>query len=277
MLSCCQLCPRQCRINRLEGQKGFCQLGSSAKVASFHLHFGEERVLVGEGGSGTIFFSGCTLSCVYCQNYDISQYRVGEEVSAEELAKMMLHLQEAGAENINLVTPTPHLSIIVEALYLATRNGLKIPVVYNTSGFERVEVLRKLRNLIDIYLPDFKYGDDEIAQRLSGLPRGISYFKVAKKAISEMFRQVGHLKIKEGKAYQGVLVRHLVLPNDLAKSKKVFKALASIAKGMWVNVMDQYWPAWRAKEYPELSRRISQSEYQRAVSLARSFGLRLLD
>lgn len=275
ILENCQLCPRRCRINRLKKERGFCQLGEKPKVSAYHPHYGEELVLVGRGGSGTIFFTSCNLACLYCQNYEISQLRIGQEVSFERLAEIMLELQNQGCHNINLVTPTPQVSQIIKAFSLAREKGLKIPLVYNTNGYDSVETLKLLRGIVDIYMPDLKYSDEKIAFKYSQAP---AYFKVMKKAIKEMYHQVGDLVINnEGIAVRGLLARHLILPNSLAGSKKIFEFLAKeISPKTFLNIMDQYYPTFRAKEFPELARPINQKEYNQAIKLAKEFGLKRL-
>jgi putative pyruvate formate lyase activating enzyme len=287
ILKNCEICPRNCHVNRLKGEKGFCQLGYLPMVSAYHPHFWEESVLVGRYGSGTIFFTSCNLNCVYCQNYEISQLRIGEEISFERLAEIMIELQNLGCHNINLVTPTCQVPQIVKALFLARDKGLKIPLVYNTNAYDSVETLRLLEGIIDIYMPDFKYSDNKIAKKYSNAP---NYFEIAKKAIKEMHRQVGDLKLKmkneklkiskkgtEGLAYRGLLVRHLVLPNNLAGSEKIFQFLArEISRNTFLNIMDQYLPAFQALFYPELSRPITKKEYQEVVNLAKKAGLRRL-
>jgi putative pyruvate formate lyase activating enzyme len=272
ILENCEICPRKCHVNRLKGKKGYCQLGFLPKVSAFHPHFGEESCLVGFGGSGTIFLTSCNLACVYCQNFEISQLRIGEEVSFENLAEMMIKLQEIGCHNINFVTPTPQVPQILKSLKIAIKKGLKIPLVYNTSSYDSVEVLKILDGIFDIYLPDTRYGDSKIAQKYSGVP---NYFEIMKEAIKEMHRQVGDLIINErGIAKRGVLVRHLVLPNNLAGSEKVFQFLAEISKNMAINIMDQYYPCYKAFEFPELSRRITKKGYEEAIELAKKYGLK---
>jgi putative pyruvate formate lyase activating enzyme len=275
ILKNCEICPRKCHVNRLKGEKGYCQLGYLPVVSAFHPHFGEESVLVGKYGSGTIFMTSCNLSCVYCQNYEISQLRIGKEVSFEELAEMMIKLQNLGCHNINFVTPTPQVPQIVKALEIAIEKGLKIPLVYNTNSYDSVEVLKLLDGIFDIYLPDAKYSDDEIAKKYSNAP---NYFEIMKSAIKEMYRQVGDLVVNEEEiAVQGLIVRHLVLPNGLAGSEKIFEFIAKeISKDTFINIMDQYWPAYKAHQYPELSRRITNKEFQEAINLAKKFGLRRL-
>jgi len=273
ILKNCEICPRKCHVNRLKGEKGYCQLGYLPVVSAFHPHFGEESVLVGRHGSGTCFMTSCNLSCVYCQNYEISQLRIGKEISFEELAEMMIELQSLGCQNINFVTPTHQVPAILKSLEIAIDEGLKIPLVYNTNSYDSVEVLKLLDGIFDIYLPDAKYSDDEVAQKYSNAP---NYFKIMKSAIKEMHRQVGDLVInEEGIAVRGLIVRHLVLPNDLAGSEKIFEFIAKeISKNTFINIMDQYWPAYKAHQYPELSRRITEKEFQEAINLAKKFGLK---
>jgi putative pyruvate formate lyase activating enzyme len=275
ILKNCEICPRKCHVNRLKGEKGYCQLGYLPMVSAYHPHFGEESVLVGRHGSGTCFMTSCNLSCVYCQNYEISQLRIGEEVSFERLAEMMIELQNVGCHNINFVTPTPQVPAILKSLEIAIEKGLKIPLVYNTSSYDALEVLKLLDGIFDIYLPDAKYSDDKIAQKYSNAP---NYFEIMKSAIKEMHRQVGDLVInKEGIAVRGLIVRHLVLPNNLAGSEKIFEFIANeISKNTFLNIMDQYWPAYKAHQYPELSRRITKEEFEEVINLAKKFGLKRL-
>ena len=286
ILKNCEICPRKCHVNRLKGEKGYCQLGFLPKISSFHPHFGEEIPLVGKGGSGTIFLASCNLSCIYCQNYEISQLRIGREVSFERLAQMMLELQRIGCHNINFVTPTPQVPQILKALEIAIKKGLRIPLVYNTSSYDSIEVLKILDGVFDIYLPDAKYSDNVIAKKYSNAP---NYFEIMKAVIKEMHRQVGDLKIADrdleiddlkipkGVAIRGLLVRHLVLPNDLAGSEKIFEFLAKeVSKNTFLNIMDQYYPCYKAFQYPELSRRITKAEFERAIKLAKKFGLNRL-
>jgi len=286
ILKNCEICPRKCHVNRLKGEKGYCQLGFLPKISSFHPHFGEEIPLVGKGGSGTIFLASCNLSCIYCQNYEISQLRIGREVSFERLAQMMLELQRIGCHNINFVTPTPQVPQILKALEIAIKKGLRIPLVYNTSSYDSIEVLKILDGVFDIYLPDAKYSDNVIAKKYSNAP---NYFEIMKAVIKEMYRQVGDLKIADhdleiddlkipkGVAIRGLLVRHLVLPNDLAGSEKIFEFLAKeVSKNTFLNIMDQYYPCYKAFQYPELSRRITKAEFERAIKLAKKFGLNRL-
>jgi putative pyruvate formate lyase activating enzyme len=273
ILESCEICPRKCHVNRLKGEKGYCQLGYLPMVSAYHPHFGEETPLVGKYGSGTIFMTSCNLSCVYCQNYEISQLRIGDEVSFERLAEMMVDLQNLGCHNINFVTPTPQVPAILKSLEIAIEKGLKIPLVYNTSSYDSLEVLKLLDGIVDIYLPDARYSDNKIALKYSNAP---NYFEIMKKAIKEMHRQVGDLVInEEGIAIRGLIVRHLVLPNGLAGSEKIFEFIAKeISKNTFLNIMDQYWPAYKAHQYPELSRRITKEEFQEAINLAKKFGLK---
>ncbi len=270
LLSPCRLCPRECGVDRKK-EKGFCGGGWKVKVASFGPHFGEERELVGRHGSGTIFFSGCNLKCVFCQNYDISVLEHGEEMEAEELAEAMLFLQRLGCHNINLVTPTHFVPQIIDALIIAVERGLRLPLVYNCGGYESVETLRLLEGIIDIYMPDIKYGDSSAGEKYSHVP---DYFQVVKEAVKEMYRQVGDLVVKGGIAERGLLVRHLVLPHNQAFSREVFRFLAQeISPHTYVNIMDQYRPLFRAFQFPEISRFPTRQEYLEAVEMAWEEGL----
>lgn len=266
----CEICPRRCGVNRAEGELGFCRTGRLAKVSSAGPHYGEEPPLVGYHGSGTIFFAGCNLACVFCQNYEISQLDMGVEVAAERLAGIMMHLQLTGCHNVNLVTPTHVVPQILEALVIAREMGLSIPLVYNSGGYDSVETLRLLEGIVDIYMPDAKYGSDEMAIRYSNAP---GYVEVMKAAIREMHRQVGDLVIENGIAVRGLLVRHLVLPNNLAGTAEVVRFISELSKNTYINIMDQYRPEYKADQYNELSRRITLSEYREALRLARSAGL----
>ncbi len=274
-MSPCVLCPNECKAKRLEGEKGLCKVGARPMVSSYGPHFGEEAPLVGFGGSGTIFFTYCNLSCVYCQNWEISHLGDGEEVSVEELARMMLALQARGCHNINLVTPTHQVPFIVEAIKIAAKNGLVLPIVYNCGGYESVETLRLLDGIVDIYMPDFKYGDEKVGLRLSKVK---NYPQVAKKALKEMHRQVGDLEIVDGIAVRGLLVRHLVLPGDLSGTEEVLRFIAEeISPNTYVNIMDQYRPCGDAWKYPPLDRSLLKEEYERALEVARKVGLKRLD
>jgi putative pyruvate formate lyase activating enzyme len=271
MLSACRVCPHECGVNRLENDTGYCKTGRYAVVSSYFPHRGEEFPIRGYRGSGTIFFSFCNMRCVYCQNYEISQLGEGREVYPEELAGMMLELQDAGCHNINLVSPSHVVPQILEALHIAIGKGLRIPVVYNTSSFDSLESLRLLDGVVDIYLADLKYMKKEFGRKYSKVK---DYPKHAKEAIREMYRQVGNLKVdKDGIAVRGLLVRHLVLPNDISTTAQVMSFIKSIDPELAVNVMDQYYPYYKAKDYPELSRRISAQELERAIKEAQGLTL----
>jgi len=280
ILENCILCPRECKKNRLKKEKGYCGMGKDLVVSSIHPHFGEEPELVGNrllsitgrGGSGTIFLAGCNLLCVYCQNWEISHLKHGEKMSKEQVAQGMIYLQNQGCHNINFVTPTHFVPQIVVAVKEAIKKGLKVPLVYNCGGYEKVETLRLLEGIFDIYMPDIKYSDPEAARKYSNAP---DYFEVCKKAVKEMHRQVGDLKVDErGIAYRGLLVRHLVLPDNLAGSRKVLEFIANeISKDTYVNIMAQYRPEYKATDFKELSRRPTLTEYREAVNIARELGL----
>lgn len=272
LLEKCSVCPRKCGVNRLKGERGFCQAGKDLEFSSSGPHFREEDVLVGGFGSGAIFLTSCSLSCVFCQNYQISQLRQGEVVSLNDFANIMLSLEKRGCHNINFVTPTHFIPQILQAVLIAEERGLNIPLVYNSSGYDSVEVLRLLEGVIDIYMPDAKYADEEVALRYSNAP---NYPNIMKDALKEMHRQVGDLSLdEEGIATRGLLVRHLVLPNDLAGTAGIMHFLATeISKNTYVNIMDQYRPCYKAYLYPEVNRLITQAEYERAVELARKEGL----
>lgn len=272
LLSPCRVCPRKCRVNRQTDKKnGFCRMGKNPLVSSAHPHFGEERPLVGTGGSGTIFFSSCNLACVYCQNYEISQLRFGQEVEIGGLAQMMIRLQNLGCHNINLVSPTIWVPQILRALIIAWDLGLKLPLVYNTGGYDSVETLKLLDGIVDIYMPDVKYSDNKIGQKYSGV---LNYWDVVQKAVKEMFRQAGDLAIDKNEiARRGLLIRHLVLPNRIAGTENVMRFIASLSKGTYVNVMDQYHPTHKANQYPRLNCRITPEEFREAVEMAKEMGL----
>ena len=272
LLGFCQICPRHCQVDRLNDERGYCRTGRRAKVASFAPHFGEEPPLSGRAGSGTIFFSGCNLSCVFCQNWDISQMDAGREVSPEELAKMMLALQDGGCHNINLVTPTHVVPQVLEALVLARRDGLSVPLVYNSGGYDSVDTLRLLDGIIDIYMPDAKYGRDGPALKYSAAP---GYTAVNKAALKEMHRQVGDLQMDgEGIALHGLLVRHLVLPGGAAGTEEVVRFISQeISLNTYLNVMAQYRPEYQACRYPELDRPITAREYAQTLGIAQRAGL----
>lgn len=268
----CDLCGHRCRVNRLAGETGICRADDTVQVSSFGAHFGEEGPLVGTRGSGTIFFTGCNLKCVFCQNWDISQMRMGRTLSDAELAKIMISLQKAGCHNINLVTPTHYVPQILKALILACEKGLRLPLVYNCGGYESLTTLEILDGVIDIYMPDVKYAHSESALRFS---KAKDYPTVVKSALKEMHRQVGDLMVDDsGIAWRGLLVRHLVLPEGLAGTEEIMGFIADeISKDTYINIMDQYRPEYRAGEHPPLNRRITSHEYKEAVRMARNAGL----
>ncbi|MCX7855092.1 MAG: radical SAM protein [Anaerolineae bacterium] len=277
IMESCRLCPRQCGVNRLKGMGGFCRASAILFISAFHPHFGEERPLVGRGGSGTIFLTHCNLRCVFCQNWEISHMGMGQESSVEEMADMMIQLQQAGCHNINLVTPTHYSALILKALDIAAGMGLRLPIVYNTSGWERLEILEVLDGIVDIYLPDFKYWDSEMAAKYSS--GAANYPEVTKAAILEMHRQVGVAKPgPDGIMYRGLMIRHLVMPNDVGGSEKVMEWIAeNLPKDTYVNIMSQYTPMHKAYRYPQISRRITREEYERVVKKAQELGLTNLD
>jgi putative pyruvate formate lyase activating enzyme len=276
LLESCSVCPRTCGVNRLAGDVGKCRTPREAIVSSYGPHFGEEAPLVGRGGSGTIFFTNCNLRCLFCQNYSISQLGEGQKVSKEELSYIMLSLQARGCQNINLVSPTHVIPQILEALDLAVESGLNLPLVYNTGGYDSVETLKILDGIVDIYMPDMKYDDEETARELSGIE---NYPVINKAAVKEMHRQTGDLETnKEGVAQRGLLVRHLVLPHGLAGTKGIVDFVSKeISRHSYVNIMAQYHPCYKAHQVPGLGRRISSGEFHEALSLAQEAGLSRLD
>lgn len=277
MMERCTLCPRQCGVNRLKGQVGFCHAYSQLEVSSYHPHFGEERPLVGSGGSGAVFLTNCGLRCVFCINWDISQEGSGASRSIGDLSEIMLRLQERGCHNINVVTPTHYVPHIVLALDTAAGQGLRLPLVYNTCGWERLEILRLLDGVVDIYLPDFKYAAPEMAAAYSS--GAATYPEITKAALLEMHRQVGVARpARDGLMYRGLMVRHLVMPNGVSGCKKVVAWIAeNLPKDTYLNIMSQYTPVYKASRYPAISRRITQQEYQEAVQWAQDAGLTNLD
>ncbi len=272
ILGSCTLCPRECKVNRLDGEVGVCGAGSSLVVSSVFPHFGEEPPLVGEKGSGTIFLAHCNLRCAFCQNYDISHRGEGAETSLQEIARYMVGLQKRGCQNINFVTPTHFVPQIIAALPEAIAMGLRAPLVYNCGGYESFDVIKLLENIVDIYMPDTKFAASEVARIYCDAP---DYPEVCQKVLQEMHRQVGVLRTdRSGIAERGVLIRHLVLPEGLAGTEKIMKFIAEdLSTDSYVNIMMQYSPLYKASEYPELSRRITQEEFQGALAIARSFGL----
>ncbi len=276
MLAKCTLCPRKCRVNRLDGELGVCKTAWQAMVSSYDAHFGEEAPLVGQRGSGTVFFTHCNLLCLFCQNYDISHEGWGRPVDDKELAAIFLELQQQGCHNINFVTPSHVVPQILAAVKIAAQNGLKIPLVYNSGGYDRVSTLRLLEGVVDIYMPDFKFWGAQISDDAC---QAADYSEVARRAIKEMHRQVGDLVMDEHDlACRGVLLRHLVLPNGLAGTRDIMRFVArEISPHTYVNIMAQYRPCGRATDLKGLARAVSSQEYRAAVQSARNEGLTRLD
>lgn len=260
-LECCTICPHNCKINRTKNP-GRCKSTDKIKIALYSIHNFEEPCISGEKGSGTIFFSNCNMNCVFCQNYEISQLGRGKEITIEELANVMIKQQERNVQNINLVTPTSYALHIVEAIKIARKKGLEIPIVYNTNGYESVETLKLLEGYVDIYLPDLKYYYDDLAKKYSKVD---NYFEIATKAIQEMYRQVGIPVLDEnGVMKKGLMIRHLILPNEVQNSKKVLKWIKeNIDSNVYVSIMAQYFPTYKAKEIPEIARKITKEEYEK--------------
>lgn len=261
----CTICPHECKINRSEGKIGRCKSTNKIKIALYSTHNFEEPCISGKRGSGTIFFSNCNLNCVFCQNYEISQQTRGKEIEIEDLAKIFLEQQKKNLENINLVTPTSYVSQIIEAIKIARKEGFNLPIVYNTNGYEKVETIKKLDGYVDIYLPDLKYAEDDLAKKYSKID---NYFEIATKAILEMQRQVGKPKLnKEGVMQKGIIVRHLVLPSHIENSKKVLKWIKeNIYKENYVSIMAQYFPCYKAKEekeYNDINRKLTNEEWNK--------------
>jgi putative pyruvate formate lyase activating enzyme len=271
----CTLCPRHCRVDRTAGELGACRLGAEAVIASVGPHFGEEPVLVGSGGSGTIFFCGCNLACVFCQNYDISQSVGGSVMTPEQIAELAISLAGRGCENVNFVSPTHVGHVVAEVIGIARSRGLTVPIVYNSGGYDSVETLRLLEGLVEIYMPDFKYADATAGKKYSSVA---DYPQVATAALEEMYRQVGPLVTDtRGVGTRGVLVRHLVMPDDLASSRKVIDIVARVAPNCAINVMNQYHPSYHAGEYRELCTRPRQSEILHLRQYAEEHGLTRAD
>jgi putative pyruvate formate lyase activating enzyme len=277
LLQRCRCCPRQCGVDRLAGHRGFCRAPARVMVYSAHPHFGEEIPLVGMGGSGTIFFSNCNLRCVFCQNWPISLEGRGQVMEDTDLAEMMLKLQQIGCANINLVTPTHVMPNILAATRIALKKGLHLPLVYNTSGYERVEIVKLLDGIVDIYLPDFKYSDSEKAARYSS--GAADYPQMARQAIAEMHRQVGDLKLtREGVARRGLIIRHLVMPNRVAGTREFVRWVSQELGGStYVNIMAQYHVDYKAYNYDEIARGITVEEFLEAIEWAQEYGLTNLD
>jgi putative pyruvate formate lyase activating enzyme len=275
LMRSCRLCPRNCAVDRHAGELGVCCVGVEAVVSSYGPHFGEEAPLVGRHGSGTIFLTWCNLKCIFCQNYDISHLGQGIPTSSQRLAEMMLDLQGRGCHNINWVTPTHQAPMLLDATLAAREKGLTVPIVYNCGGYESIEALRLLDGIVDVYMPDAKYGANDVSRQLSGVP---DYWDRCREALVEMHRQVGDLQVDpDGIARRGLLVRHLVLPDDLARTATVMEHLASISRNTYVNVMAQYRPHHRAREAPQLMRSITRTEFGDAVQAALDAGLHRLD
>ena len=275
MMRSCHLCPRNCGVNRLAGETGVCCVAAEPIVSSHGPHFGEEAPLVGRHGSGTVFLTHCNLKCIFCQNYDISHLGDGKTTTTEKLADMFLDLQRRGCHNINWVTPTHQAPMLVEAARIARERGLTLPIVYNCGGYESLEALQLLEGIVDIYMPDAKYGDDAAGRQLSGVP---DYWARNQEALAEMHRQVGDLMVgEEGIARRGLLVRHLVLPQGLAGTDTVMPFLASLSRNTYVNVMAQYRPAYRAGEVAAMARPPTSQEFRAALEAARGAGITRLD
>ncbi|MEZ0536739.1 radical SAM protein [Caldicellulosiruptoraceae bacterium PP1] len=271
LLKNCKLCPRECGVNRLDGQIGYCGIANGIKVSKAFLHFWEEPCISGNKGSGTVFFSGCNMGCVFCQNYEISIMRYGVFIDTEKLSKIFLNLQKQNAENINLVTPTIYIPYIIDAIDLAKRNGLNIPIVYNTSSYEKPEVIEILKGYVDVFLPDLKYYSDSVAIEYSNAPK---YFEYATKSILKMYEMVGDVKIENDIIKKGVIIRHLVLPMHTKDSIKVLEWISDNLKDkVMLSLMSQYYPAYKAKEFKEISRGLTQREYQKVVDYAYQKGL----
>ncbi len=272
LLESCSICPRRCKVNRLKGEKGFCKTGLLLQVCSFMPHHGEEPPVSGERGSGTIFFSHCNMHCCYCQNYEFSQLGTGKEVDFSELATMMLQLQDMGCHNINFVTPTHVMPQILKALAIAIPKGLKIPLVYNTSGYELPEMIKLLDGIVDIYLPDMRYADNEPAIKYSAAP---DYPRYNQDSLKEMQQQVGVAKIdNHGIIKSGLIIRHLVLPNNISGTAKIMQFIArELSEETYISLMSQYFPCYKADEIDELKRRITYAEYQQAQDVMHQYGL----
>ena len=260
-LESCTICPHNCKVNRVEGKIGRCRSGSNIKIALSSLHFAEEPCISGKNGSGTVFFSNCNLRCIYCQNYEISQEGKGNEISIQELAQIFIEQQKKGAHNINLVTPTMYVPQIIESIKIAKRSGFNLPIIYNTNGYENIETIKMLEGYIDVYLPDLKYYSNELSKKYSGVD---NYFNIASNAIKEMINQVGAPEFdEEGMLIKGVIIRHLVLPNHIQNTKNILKWIKeNLPQEVWVSVMAQYFPIYKAKEDELLNRKLKHKEYR---------------
>jgi len=273
ILENCHLCPRACGVNRTKGELGFCRSGINPIIASYNIHNGEEPPISGKNGSGTIFFANCTMRCIFCQNYPISQLGNGREVTMEEFADMYIWLQNREVHNVNFVTPTHFVPQILASLKIAIEKGFRLPLVYNTSGYENVETLKLLDGVIDIYLPDAKYFSAEMAKKYSN---GVEYVKNNQEALKEMFRQVGHLECDENAiGIKGLIIRHLVLPENIAETEKVLQFIAkNISRDVYISLMSQYFPANKAMDIIPVNRKITKKEYQLAVRAFKKTGLK---
>lgn len=272
MMEDCSLCPRKCGVNRLEDEKGFCKLGKELMISSHNIHYGEEPPISGKEGSGTIFFTSCTMSCVFCQNYPISQLRHGNSINALQLSEIMVWLSQKGANNINLVTPAHQTPMILKSILKALESGLDLPVVFNSGGYESIEVLKLWEGIVNIYLPDMKYSDEKHAMKYSFAPH---YPETNKRAILEMYRQVGRLIINEdGIAKRGLLIRHLILPKDIAGTEKILRFISEeVSPDTYISLMSQYFPVHKALKIDELKKKTNKQEYEKALFLMEKFGL----
>ena len=260
LLEKCTICPHNCGINRTNNQIGRCKSKDTVKIALYSIHNFEEPCISGKKGSGTVFFSNCNMNCVFCQNYEISQQGKGKEITIEELAEIFIKQQEKDVENINLVTPTSYVPQIIEAIKIARNKGLKLPIVYNTNGYEKVETLKMLEGYVDIYLPDFKYSDNELAKRLSKVD---NYFEIATQALTEMYKQTGKAVFDDrGIMQKGMIIRHLVLPNHILNSRRVLKWINENMHDVYVSVMAQYFPTYKAKDIEDINRKLTKEEYE---------------
>ena len=260
LLEKCTICPHNCGINRTNNQIGRCKSKDTVKIALYSIHNFEEPCISGKKGSGTVFFSNCNMNCVFCQNYEISQQGKGKEITIEELAEIFIKQQEKDVENINLVTPTSYVPQIIESIKIARNKGLKLPIVYNTNGYEKVETLKMLEGYVDIYLPDFKYSDNELAKRLSKVD---NYFEIATQALTEMYKQTGKAVFDDrGIMQKGMIIRHLVLPNQILNSRRVLKWINENMHDVYVSVMAQYFPTYKAKDIEDINRKLTKEEYE---------------
>lgn len=268
MLEQCNLCAFHCQVNR-NYSLGVCQCGISPKLALASIHRWEEPCISGTNGSGTVFFSGCNLHCQFCQNYEISEKHFGKEITIERLADIFIELQNKQVHNINLVSPTPYVPMIIKAIDISRKNGLRLPIVYNTNSYENVEALKMLEGYIDIYLPDLKYFNDEVANKYSKIP---NYFEIASQNIQEMYRQVGKSSFENGIMKKGMIIRHLILPGQILQTKRILCWIKNnLPKDIYISIMAQYFPTYHAKDYPEINRKISKQEYNFVVSMLKDF------